>query len=266
MSHIVYIDCKEGVDDKKIAEYENKLECSFPAAYKTFLLAHNGGLPDPNAFVPVGLSDATEAVDYFLSLGGEAHEDILSVLEKDADLFEDAKIKSSEYIPIAVDTFGNYILLACGKKNAGNVYFLSNEKEDFTQDPETYKRDKFCSNCNYMYHVADDFDTWLSTFTECIDNDQFDADLADLNEDLGVDVNNLDEEGLKKIKEKALQILLGNTDKDIACYLNSDDDDDFNSDLDDEEQELEQDNEDSEEQEDDNDDEEEEVDDDEDDE
>ncbi|KAK8801186.1 hypothetical protein WA158_001956 [Blastocystis sp. Blastoise] len=172
MTNVEIIDSKEAVESKDIAALESKLGLKFPEEYKKFLLEHNGGIPEPCGFVPVGNDEPTEAVDFFLSIGGDDYEDIYTVQQDCKDIFEDACISQNDYVPIAVDGFGNKILICTGKKNNGRIYFLSAEQENFRENPNMYKTDENCVNCPFMYYVADSFDEWLETFTESGENDE----------------------------------------------------------------------------------------------
>ena len=222
-------DSKTPITVKEINDYEAKLNCKFPKAYQDFLLSHNGGFPEPSGYIPVGQQGPTEAVDYFLSIGGDEQEDILSVYESNKELLNLANIDSTKFIPIAVDSFSNLIMLAVDPKNAGGVYFLSNEKEDFTKNEDVYKRDKYCSCCKFIYLINPDFNNWLETFT---DDEEF--EFGDDDFKVQLDENgNLDEEGQKQLKKKTLELLIGRsiTDKELETYLETgeidfDDDDD----------------------------------------
>ena len=164
MSHIQYTDSRPAVEMKVIKLYEEKLNCKFPEEYKNFLLLHNGGIPDPCSFAPIGHTDPMEAVDYFTSIGGENYEDIIQVQLSTHNLYQDACLNPLDYVVIAVDAFMNRILLSVGPRNYGHIYFLSYEHEDFSAYPCLYNRDENCASCRFMYHVATSFDNWLNSF------------------------------------------------------------------------------------------------------
>ena len=122
--------CKPLVDEKQIAEVENKLGFVFPSLYVKTVKEHNGGRP------PIGEynTDKTKerTIKSFLSFNMNDIENVYNALE---DVLETGK----KVIPFGIDSFGNYI---CFNKTDGKIVFL---------DFETGKTEQ----------IADDYDGFL---------------------------------------------------------------------------------------------------------
>ena len=110
-----FSDSGHRLSEANIAAAEKTLGVHFPPDYRRFLLAHNGGVPEPPYF-------GKEVVHYFFSI---------AVRQKISNLVERARIRAPDLpkgvIPIATDPFGNAICLAAGRKNRGKVYFWEHE-------------------------------------------------------------------------------------------------------------------------------------------
>ena len=113
---------KTGVSDA-LVQFEEKYEFLLPKEYRSFLLKYNGGntlqtssktkkeSSDIRAFYGFGNADYEYNFQYFLD------HDFLST-----------HIQTG-YLPIAEDSFGNYILLGISKQNYNLIAFFDHEKQ-----------------------------------------------------------------------------------------------------------------------------------------
>ncbi len=100
------------IDEESIEEYEDKLSIKLPKQYRTFLLKYNGG-ETPNT----NFESNSEASDIkvFFGIG-----DVKYSLS-DIEMIEKG---GKQYLPIAVDSFGNHILIQISD---GTIYFENHE-------------------------------------------------------------------------------------------------------------------------------------------
>jgi hypothetical protein len=107
------------ISDSDIDAFEAKIAARLPRPYKTFLQAHNGGVPEPPYF---GKERIPSVLQIFYGLRVKKKIDDLA-----ANYRRMRSTLPTEVIPIAVDTFGNEICLAIRGKNRGKVYFWDHE-------------------------------------------------------------------------------------------------------------------------------------------
>jgi hypothetical protein len=138
------------VDEPRVLALESRFGSRLPEDYREFLLAFNGGKPVPACFQFTSKSGRTSdsVVNWFLSL---SHEEMLNI---EAVLgWLDSRIPP-DVVPIAIDPFGNFILLGLRGDVRGKVYFWDHDRE-----PE---RQPDWSNIDL---IADSFDGFLRALT-----------------------------------------------------------------------------------------------------
>ncbi len=116
------------LDERRIAELEERFGARLPEDYRRFLLQHNGGRPDPADF---RLADRQGAytdsrVEAFLSVYDGEHFNFEKVLA----CFKGPEPRiPANLVPIARDPFGNLICLSIAGPDGGTVYFWDHERE-----------------------------------------------------------------------------------------------------------------------------------------
>lgn len=116
------------IDESEILSFEKNIGKQLPPEYRTFLIENNGGRPKPNIFK---------------TLRGEYETDIqffFGITKGNYDLQENfQRLKNHvpfEFIPIAVDSGGNRILL---NLNTKEIYFFDSETEERYLISKTFK-------------------------------------------------------------------------------------------------------------------------------
>lgn len=126
------------INNNDIESIEKLKHCILPADYKEFLLKHNGGSPNFDAFeiknyFPDGRS-SIDSIDYFF---GICH-DKQSVM-RSYDIFDKTKCYkgriTEELLPIACDPFGNRICIGIKDQYYGKIYFWDHENEAGARNP-----------------------------------------------------------------------------------------------------------------------------------
>ena len=156
------------INYKDIKDIESIIQCILPQDYKEFLLKHNGGSPNFDAFeiknyFPNGSSSFTD-IRYFFGL---CH-DKKSVM-KCYDIFDNIRCYEgrvpNELLPIATDSLGNLICLGIKEKYYGKIYFWHHEEESDREEKPWWKN---------ITLIADSFTDFLSTLSkyELDDNDR----------------------------------------------------------------------------------------------
>lgn len=106
----------------EIEQVEKKLNVSFPADYKAFLLKNNGGVPSPGDFDC--LDGESSAVAWFYSIEPKSESDILF-----SNNMRKGRLPKG-FVAIASDGGGNEICLDCKPgPQFGCVYFWDHEME-----------------------------------------------------------------------------------------------------------------------------------------
>lgn len=135
-------DSGSSLTEEDIARAERVLQVKFPAPYRDFLRRHNGGEP-----VPDGFPDGSEAstLQYFFSVSDEQGNLI--------EMVDDMRIGNRippEYLPVGIDSFGNFVCLSVDGPSAGKVYFWDHE----------------ALAGEGLIELAEDFDAFCETFFE----------------------------------------------------------------------------------------------------
>jgi SMI1-KNR4 cell-wall len=110
---------------ERIQALERDCGGQFPSSYRDFLRLVNGGRPVKRRFKFVEAGRETEsAVSWFFGDCDNATYDIskqLTILKHRIP---------NQFVPIAIDPFGNIILLFIGLPDYGAVFFWDHERED----------------------------------------------------------------------------------------------------------------------------------------
>ena len=151
---VTILDSAPPVSDEELALVEQRMGRAIPAAYREFLLTHNGGYPTPEAFIiwdrdgkPLGEG----GIHYFLSSRAGASDD----LEDYVRTYQDRV--PPHFFPIADDPSGNILCLSTAGDDEGKVYFWDHEAEAGEDETTGYDN---------VYFVADSFEALLDNLRE----------------------------------------------------------------------------------------------------
>ena len=143
-------ECGRRLIDDDINDLETQIAFKLPAAYRAFLLKHNGGRPTPSGFP---IRDFTNnpfgMIHYFFGI------------EQDLDCYDlswnwevmNGRVPDG-FLPIAGDHSGDLLCLSLYGLNCGSVLFWDYYDEHF---PPTSRN---------VYHVADSFSEFLGALFE----------------------------------------------------------------------------------------------------
>lgn len=150
MAQVTITESRPPITEKEIQEVEKSLNVEFPAGYRRFLLAHNGGRPEPEVFlIPNNwLPGRRSMVDWFYSIEPT---DEYNYIVRVAKVFEDRM--PPEFIPVGCDPGGNQICLVVSGEKRGQIYFWDHESEMDESEPPTYDN---------LYLIADSIDDLLN--------------------------------------------------------------------------------------------------------
>jgi cell wall assembly regulator SMI1 len=141
---------KPKTTEARILALESKLGRSLPPDYRDFMLRHNGGRPIERVFRFVSRNGkpSNSVVDWFLSI----HDGKLSNLENSIASLENRI--PPDTLTIAIDPFGNFVLVGLHGGGLGKVYFWDHEEEP-DSEPDWSNTDL----------VADTFDSFMRGLT-----------------------------------------------------------------------------------------------------
>jgi hypothetical protein len=143
---------KAPITDDQIKKIENRLRISLPQDYKDFLLKHNGGYPDPDAFIfRRGEKSEEGAVDRFLAIHDGQHDNLARYLE-----WYKGRLPRNLF-PVAHDPGGNLIAISVSGDDVGKVYFWDHDEEVEEGEAPDYRN---------VYLIADDFAGFLGSLRE----------------------------------------------------------------------------------------------------
>lgn len=112
----------EGVE-QAIADFEDKFTIKFPEKYKKFLLKYNGGNSLQTSF---SINRKTSDIRAFYGFNKASQYNNFQYLIDNGFLEE---VLERGFIPIAKDSFSNYILLGISKQNYNLIAFFDHEKQ-----------------------------------------------------------------------------------------------------------------------------------------
>ncbi len=119
------------VDIDMVEEFEEKMMFKIPEHYRDFLIKYNGGETPNTSFVT---DDESSDIKGFYGLGNVKY----SLDNRTLQIVE-----GENYLPIALDSFGNELLISVNK---GSVFFLNHENGSITKLATDFS--EFLSKCN----------------------------------------------------------------------------------------------------------------------
>ena len=136
---------------KTLEDFEHELGVSLPEEYRTFLLQHNGGTPQPACFLapddPLegdASPQSEREVVCFFALHNNAWSDstmqgslALPLQEAWRDL--SAEQQESNLLPVGKDWSGNYICVGYQGQDRGRIFFYDHEYEVATPLAESFQ-------------------------------------------------------------------------------------------------------------------------------
>lgn len=143
------------LEETRLRQFEALIGAPLPADYRAFLLAHNGGKPNPSGFrflkSDKTYSESSVAWLYGLQDGGE--------------YFNSLELRYRGYkgrmpatiLPIGSDQGGNQICISI--TDVGHIYFWDHEREADLDEEENPSYDN-------LYFIADSFSKFL---IDCFD-------------------------------------------------------------------------------------------------
>ena len=154
MKHVnIHDPLQPSLREEDIRTFELQLGISLPDDYRRFLLAHNGGQPEPGAFPVFSFAVGDYAVlNRFLGIRQGEYEDLANYY---VNVFR-GRIPG-DLLPIASDPGGNLICLSVAGPDRGRVYFWFHEEESDEGQSPGYSN---------IYFIADSFSALLDSLTE----------------------------------------------------------------------------------------------------
>ncbi|GIK67151.1 MAG: SMI1/KNR4 family protein [Chloroflexota bacterium] len=138
------------ITDADIQAVEQQLNIKFPDDYRRFLLAHNGGRPEPEIFLIPDhpIPNQSSILNWFYSIDpSDYYYNILKMVKVFADRMP------PEFIPIGCDPGGNQICLVVAGEDKGMIFFWDHEQEMDEGEPPTYDN---------LFFIADSIDDLLN--------------------------------------------------------------------------------------------------------
>ena len=141
------------VSPSQLADFEEKTGQKIPIPYKRFLLNHNGGRPKLSVFNFQGRRRKMDrsVVDGFFGVHDQEAFSLALFLE-----ISQGRIPP-DLFPIAIDDYGNLVLMGARGPRAGKIYFWDHEFEGPDGEPPTQEN---------VYFIAHSLDDFLSGLTE----------------------------------------------------------------------------------------------------
>lgn len=142
---------RKPLSEEDIATVERRLGFPLPTEYMNFLLAHNGGRPEPKAFpIQENPSDDHGLVHNFMCIEENDNYDLLTWVERYRGRIP------RNFLPVAKDPGGNLVCLSVSGDDRGKVYFWDHEEAARTGESPGYDN---------VYLVADGFHAFLDSLT-----------------------------------------------------------------------------------------------------
>ena len=115
-----------GIEDNVLA-FENRYRISLPEQYRKFLLKYNGGITPETEFK---CKRTTSDIRAFYGVGENINyysfENVFEIVLR--DILPLSSFIEKSILPIAEDSWGNYITIGIDGVNKGNVFFCDHEK------------------------------------------------------------------------------------------------------------------------------------------
>ncbi|WP_418895875.1 SMI1/KNR4 family protein [Sporosarcina cyprini] len=128
-----------------LESFESNHNITLPTYYRNFLLAYNGGYPNPGTYkISVELGESI--LNIFYGIGN-----MYDNLEKKLDIFDE--ILELGFIPIADDLFGNQICIGISEEYFGQIFHWAHDEEH--------------DGMENMYFLSNNFNDFLDVLYEC---------------------------------------------------------------------------------------------------
>jgi hypothetical protein len=138
---------QQGLSEKEISSFEEKIERSIPKDYRDFLKKHNGGFPIPRDF-SLKKGDRIEeiSVEFFLGINLPGRFDIGINIDR-------YKNRTPDFLfPVALVGEGSLICISENKDKYGEIYFWDYEYED----------EYSSKNLNNIALIASNFESFIN--------------------------------------------------------------------------------------------------------
>jgi hypothetical protein len=145
------------ISAEELKQFEHEIGYKLTESYRNFLLAYNGGEPEPyHFFIPSWHYNAS----LIQELKGIDSESVDLDLRKIHDIKKD--ILPEGFIIIGSDPGGNQILIGLAGENRGKIYFWDHEQQPDDRLPalEDYR------NIHFVANSFEEFITSLKTYEE----------------------------------------------------------------------------------------------------
>lgn len=152
MTSVVIHESRAAVTEADVLQLEQQLKATLPSDYRTFLLKHNGGYPDPNFFPITSFPlDDHGILEWLLCL----EEGYVLDIRRHLSLYQNRIPRN--LLPVARDPGGNMLCVAISGNDYGKVFYWDHEGEaDEGAEPD-YEN---------VYFVAHSFDALISQLVE----------------------------------------------------------------------------------------------------
>jgi hypothetical protein len=149
------------LEEKKLIEFEKKIEGVFPEAFRSFILEHNGGKPVPSSF-KLSEKQGTDRIHHMYGLhNGPSY----CRIDNNWKVYKNRMPKS--LVPIADDPFGNAICIGINGNDKGKVFFWDHENEGNKREQPFYGN---------VQIIAENFQTFLNELFEWVDPNESQID------------------------------------------------------------------------------------------
>jgi len=139
--------------ERQISEFEKLIKIRLPGQYRSYLLSHNGAVPNKTTY---DFDDTSSNIHCMYGLnGGPEYQELTSCLH----VFE-GRIANG-YVAIGSDGLGNQICIGLRGNARGGIYFWDHEKEHSV----VFKR-------RNLTKISDSFNEFISSLYEYIDPDE----------------------------------------------------------------------------------------------
>ncbi len=135
------------LSEQRLLELEKQIGYHLPEDYRRFLLAHNGGVPEPNAFFVESIGNTSVEVFFGIHEGPE-YAQMLPALPSYRERLPSAML------PIGRDEIGNVLCISLSREDRGNIYLGELHRQLHSDHP--FDKD-------VLYRLADNFSAFLNS-------------------------------------------------------------------------------------------------------
>jgi ankyrin repeat protein len=144
----------------RLAKVEKQFGIRLPKEYRAFMLANNGGEPEPSGVCRKRSKAPSLSCSYFFSIDAErSYEDWVSAYEGMKNSVE--VVLPKRIVPIGDDSGGNVFCISVSGKDEGKIYWWFHEHA-FVPDPPR----RVVPDMTGITLVADSFEAFLNQFAE----------------------------------------------------------------------------------------------------